>query len=752
MTPSRTCFALILLVIAPVALADVAVSSWPQEINAEDWIVTIYQPQTDSFEANTIEARAAVSLKRSDGNGEPVFGAVWISAKVDIDREKREMTVREVDIPEVRFADSKEEDRDALAKFLETEIPKWQIVLDLDQFIADLDGEIEAATTPGLKNDPPIFVHSTEPAVLLMYDGDPKTESINGADGFERVVNTPFPVVRQKGSGTFYLFGGDDYWYAAPDAKGPFSSTTNVPKGIRDLLKDVEAPEEFEGDEASETIPPPKIVVATAPTELIVTQGEPKWTPVGDLSLLYLDNTDADVFLDITTQKYYVLAAGRWFAGTAVEETFVWENVPNDELPESFSDIPADSVNGSVLAHVAGTDQAREEALQNTIPQTAAVKRDDSSFKVAYDGDPKFEPVKDLPEVRYAVNTASSVFIANGKYWACDNAVWYTATGAGGPWAVATEIPASLYKIPASSPHHNVTYVHIYETTPQVVYVGYTPGYVGSYWYRGCVVWGTGWYYNPWYGPRYYPRPWTWGLNVHYNPWYGWSFGVSWSNGPFRFSIGWGGGGYYSPWYRPGYGGWYGPGGYRPPYYRPYPPPGYHKPRPTPYGAPGTRPAQRPAGARPATRPSNNIYDRPATRDRVVSKPSTRDRARPAALDSPNNVLTDRSGNVYRPGQGGGWETRDNGQWKPAQGLDRPATRPSTPSTRPSTPSTRPSQPTTRPTPTTRPAPVTRPSSRPSSGATRPQLQRDYSSRQRGSQRVQQRPSSRGGGGGMRRR
>jgi hypothetical protein len=448
--------------------------------------------------------------------------------------------------------------------------------------------------------------------------------------------------------------------------------------------------------------------------------------PVEGADLLYLDNTDADVFVDLETQRYFVLASGRWFAGYAVEENLAWENVPNDQLPEAFTDIPDDSVNGHALAHVSGTQQAREEALQNTIPQTAAVRRDDSSLEVSYDGAPEFEPVEDVPTVRYAVNTASSVFLVEGEYWACDNAIWYTASSATGPWRVATEIPASLYNIPASNPHHNVTYVHVYETTPQVVYVGYTPGYVGSYWYRGCVVWGTGWYYNPWYGSHYYPRQWTWGLNVRYNPWYGWSFGVSWSNGPFRISVGWGG----------GYGGWYGWGGYRPPYHRPFPPPGYHKPRPTPYGRPGgTRPSQLPAaGNRPATRPAHSIYDRPATRDRVAATPATRDRARPAQLDQPNNVLTDRSGKVYRPSSGGGWETREGGAWKPAGGLDKPATRPSNPSTRPSTPSTRPSTPSTRPsTPSTYPS---------YGGAARPQLERDYRSRQRGSTRVQQRPST----------
>jgi len=711
------CSTVSVLAAAPV-LADEDEGDWPRAIDAGEWTVTIYQPQVDSFEGVQLEARAAVSVRRSDGSGEPVFGAVWLSAIVDIDREERRMVVRELTVPEVRFGDSKPEHRASLVKLLETEIPKWELTLDLDRFVPGLGGDLEYATTPGIRSEPPKFVHSAEPAVLLLYDGEPRGAGIPGAEGLESVVNTLFPVVRKKGANRYYLFGGEKYWYSAEDPLGPWTVTTTVPKSIRALMAKIEAPEGF--GEPSQDIAPPKIVVATEPTELIVTLGEPKWQPIADLDLLYCDNTDADLFLDLTTQRYYVLASGRWFAGRDLANPLEWTHVSNDQLPEAFSRIPEDSTNGHVLAHVTGTAEAREEALQNAIPQTAAVKRDDASLTVAYDGAPDFEPVEGLSDVRFAVNTETPVFLANGRYWACDDAIWYVSDSAIGPWRVATEIPASLYQIPVSNPHYNVTYVHVYETTPQVVYVGYTPGYVGSYWYHGCVVWGTGWYYHPWYHHHYYHRPRTWGLNVRYSPYYGWGVGVVWTSGPFSSSWGWGGG-YYGGWrsYRPPYD--------RPPYYRPYPPPDYSKPRPTPYPT-------RPSGAgRPAARPSDNIYSRPATRDRMAPKPTTRERARPAPLDAPNDVLTDRAGQVYRPTSSGRWETNDRGHWRPAEGLERPAPQPEQrPSQQPSR------QPAQRPTPPSRP-----PSATPSKEyrATRPQLEHDYDSRQRGSQRVQQRPS-----------
>ena len=113
----------------------------------------------------------------------------------------------------------------------------------------------------------------------------------------------------------------------------------------------------------------------------------------------------------------------------------------------------------------------------------------------------------------------------------------------GSPWSVADKIPTDkIAAIPPSSPVYNTTYVTIYDSTPDVVHVGYTPGYMWSYPYLGVPVYGTGWYYPPYYGPYYYPRTPTWGMHVGYNPWTGWSFGVSWGGPFFSVGIAWGGG------------------------------------------------------------------------------------------------------------------------------------------------------------------------------------------------------------------
>jgi len=206
--------------------------------------------------------------------------------------------------------------------------------------------------------------------------------------------------------------------------------------------------------------------------------------------------------------------------------------------------------------------------LDAQVPQTRAVQRGPADLKVSYDGTPEFRPV-DGAELKYAANTGATVLQSGRRYYAVEDGVWYVSDSPLGPWQVSTWRPQAVSRIAPTSPVYHVKYVYIYEYTPDVVYVGYTPGYLGSYVYGGTVVYGTGWHYRPWVSPYYYyPRPATWGYHVSYNPWSGWGFGLSWN-------WGWGWDPYYTSWWAGGYWhhhhhwhhrhfGYWGPRGYRP--------------------------------------------------------------------------------------------------------------------------------------------------------------------------------------------
>jgi hypothetical protein len=220
--------------------------------------------------------------------------------------------------------------------------------------------------------------------------------------------------------------------------------------------------------------------------------------------------------------------------------------------------IPPDSPKGHLLAHIGGTIDADDTIIDAQVPQTASIRRG-IELEVKYDGPPTFrniagtaasttgqgfdsndvlyvehlgsgsrgEPVghSDGPaELEYAINTNSAVVKSGDKYYACDQAVWFLGRSPYGPWSVADDIPVEIYGIPPSCPVYPVTYVRIYSSDRDVVCVGYTSGYLGSYAYNGTVVYGTGYAYPAWSGSDYYSREITWGFNARYD-----AIGGSWN-------------------------------------------------------------------------------------------------------------------------------------------------------------------------------------------------------------------------------
>ena len=696
-------------------------SDWPREISRPGATIVIYQPQVDSFLGDELSSRAAVSVK-IEAQEEPVFGAVWMTSRVTTDRDTRMVEILDTRVDRVRFPDAKPEREQQLADLLEAEMPTWDLSLSLDRLLAGLDlAEREQLAADRLETSPPKIIVVDHPSVLVTIDGEPELRQVDDST-LMQVVNTPFLIVLEPKSNRYYLDGGE-IWYIAEGAKGPWQETEKVPKEVEALSPPAEAEEETAGEDTPRDPRTPEIVVETGAAELIVIDGEPTYSPLAGNDLLYMTNTESDIILEVETQTYFLAISGRWYAAKSMKGP--WSYVASDELPASFAEIPEDSDMGHVLAFVAGTTQAEEAVLDAQIPQTSAIDRKTTKLEVTYDGDPKFEAIEGT-EMLYAVNTAYSVIKVGAMYYACHQAVWFESGNPIGPWAVADEIPHEIYGIPPDSPVYNVKYVHVYDSTPEVVYVGYTPGYTGSYVYNTTIVYGTGFWYPGWYGRYYYPRPRTWGFSVRWSPWYGWGFGLSYSTGPFTFHFGVG----------RHHHGWWGPVGYRG--YRH----GYHH---------GYRAGYR-AGQRQAHH--NNIYNRPDNRPRNAA-PATREAGnRPGhAPGQQNNVYADRDGNVYRRTDDG-WQKRDGNEWSKtdrAGDAGRPSTgdaaRPSTPSrndgARPSQPSTKQSQPSTRQT-------------QPSTGAGN--LNRDYNARQRGSSRTNNYRSSGGGGsrggrgGGGRRR
>lgn len=672
-------------------------NKWPRDVTVSSGSITIYQPQIESLTGNVLKGRAAVAYHGS-GNDAPVFGAAWFAAQVNIDRESRTVHYETLEITDTRFPEDNKKLGEEFRQAVEQGVKKGNLTSSLDELTTALAAvEQEQKQAADLNNEPPEVIYMDKPALLVVIDGKTMLQKIENSD-YQAVANTPYPLFSENKSGKWFLNAADNVWYSAKKADGPWAYTDQPPAALVHMMATKAAESEKKAATKSATkitaANAPAIVVVHKPTELVVSTGKAEFTPLTD-DLLAMSNSDSNVFMDVKSQKYYLIISGRWYKSSSMTGT--WHYVAADKLPATFAEIPKESKYADVRASVAGTDEAKEAVMDAQIPQTAAVKKGTVDIQVVYDGKPEFKAI-DGTGLQFAVNCSETVIKADKQFFLVKDAVWYIASSATGPWDVSDHAPPGIDRVPPSSPVYNTKYVYVYDSTPEVVYVGYTPGYVGSYIYGPTIVYGTGYYYYPWVTPYYYyPRPATWGFSVSYNPWTGWGFGVSWSSGPFRFGF-YTGGGYHGRYW----GGrrYYGPRGYRPSYnqvninnininsnnrnfttvsnrnnlYR------NSSQRANIQNTVNARTVSQSDRQNIQNRRSNNqagkiaaagggtalgtaaVKNRAST-GQLSSNDMRNKAANLSGQDRANNILTDKNGNVLR-NNNGQWQQRENGQWQ----------------------------------------------------------------------------------------
>jgi hypothetical protein len=642
---------------------------WPKQLITEEAEIKIYQPQINALEGDMLDARAAISIKKK---GESmVFGAMWFKSRLVTDFDTRLVDLKDVKVESVKFPEADEADEERMINLLESEIPAMDLTYSLDRLLTSLEMvEKNQAFSEQLNNKAPKIYFEDEAAVLILIDGEPILEDIENTK-LQYVINTPYFIIYNTSDLYYYLKGGD-WWYRAGRLEDTWREIASPPVSVLEIAKQTEGAPDSDVDSIARTLEyPPKIVLSKEPAELIITDGEPDFATLEGTSLLYVRNTENEILMDINTQDYYVLIAGRWYKSRSLDQND-WVFVSPDDLSADFAKIETESEMGSVRSSVPGTRESNEALLENQIPQTAEVDRNTATVDVSYDGNPEFGQIKGT-KMAYAMNTDKSVLLIDNRYYCVDNAVWFESASPTGPWTVCVVVPEQVQEIPPEYPVYNVKYVYVYDYTPSVVYVGYTPGYVYSYPYHGTIVYGTGYYYRPWHRRYYYPRPVTYGYGVHYNPYTGWGFSVGVSYGwvgynyyrsPYYYTSWWGPAGY-SCGYRHGYYNGYNRGYYRGYYYgydygvytysRSGYNAGYHdgyhratsqniyKSRPT--GVVHTRTRATTYGSRTAANATRSSY------------------SKPGSVDRKNNVYTDRNGAVYRK-KGDSWQTRESGSWK----------------------------------------------------------------------------------------
>ncbi len=668
-----------LLFPVPSVFAQTGTNRAPQKASDKGWPrgyslpseaqIVIYEPQISSWEdQKRLLAFAAISYV-AKGEQKPALGTIKLEAETEVALTERLVKFSKLKIVETNFQTLSKEQTQEIVTAIEKNFPEEDRFIALDRVLAFVDkSTINPKNVQGLKSDPPLIILTETPSILVSFDGDPIWSPIKDNE-LKFAVNTNWDIFQHQPTGLYYL-RNDTSWLRATDLKGYWSRAAKLPDSFSKLpdeenWKDVKA--NLPGA-AAKTLP--KVYVTTAPTELIYIQGKPKYEPVPNTGLLWISNTEADLFRMGENGAVYYLVAGRWFTapGLGGHWTFATPN-----LPEDFRRISVEHPRSRVLASVPGTQQAAEAVLLAEIPQIARVnKKEIAAPDVIYQGDPQYTQISGTALQR-AANTDKQIIKVGEIYYLCYQGIWFQSNSPKGPWTLAESVPKDIYNIPPSDPAYSVTYVTVQEDDDDddwVTYAAYA-GYTGLMIGWGCAVWGTGWYYPPYYyGGIYYPYWRTYGYGAWYNPYTG-IYGTA--------------GRIYGPYGGVGFGARYNPstGTYARGAFA------YG-----PYGARGAAQAYNPrTGTYAQTRQGSNVYGSwgstsvqrgddwvntkrftgssgnttRVTRGDDGSMISRRGQdGRGFVGTKGDSVYAGRDGNVYRRDGSGNWSKWDNGSWNPA--------------------------------------------------------------------------------------
>ncbi len=432
---------------------------YPRERIVDGNRVIVYTPQIRSWpDFSHFEAVAAIEFHPKDGSA-PHYGTTVISGDTEVDLEKRLVIVTAPKVDDVTFAGT---GTDAADVTMTNMVLRERVEVPLDMFLLYLsDDVLETPPPKGFNTAPPPIHVADSPTLLLFINGKPVLTPVEQT-GLELVVNANFPVLRDTASGAYYLITGPQR-LTAKKLEGPWTKATELPAGFAKI--DPKGPQAAIAAAAATPIgdaPLPKVINSSVPAELIVTDGKPQPEEIPDTGgLAFIANTDSPLF--VLKGTYYYLVSGRWFETKKLAKG-PWKFVPN--LPDAFSKIPADHEMAEVRASVPGTVEAKTAALEALLPTRNSIAVGAApDVKVAYGGEPKFEPITGT-QVSRAVNSGNDVILYDGSYYLCYEGAWYISTSPSGPWTATATVPDAIYKIPPDSPSYPVTQVTVYESTP----------------------------------------------------------------------------------------------------------------------------------------------------------------------------------------------------------------------------------------------------------------------------------------------
>lgn len=189
---------------------------------------------------------------------------------------------------------------------------------------------------------------------------------------------------------------------------------------------------------------PPKIFYSNKPAILVMIMGEPQLKPVvaDKNDLMFVSNTNWDIFYETALQRYFLLNQDHWLTAPDVVNG-PW--TPVSLLPQTFSSLPDDANWADVRQNIPGK-QAKD------VPAVLVSKG--PAELIQTQGEPSYGPIPGTKLMRVA-NSDAVVFLhsGDGQYYFLTAGRWFRAANLNGPWSIASnDLPQDFANIPDNDP------------------------------------------------------------------------------------------------------------------------------------------------------------------------------------------------------------------------------------------------------------------------------------------------------------
>lgn len=113
-----------------------ATEGWPRTVARGATSLSVYQPQIEQWKDNQLEARSAVAITANQSK-QPNFGVIWSTARTEIDKINRLVTLTDFIINKVNFPATPER-ASACQAILQAQAPKAGQTIELNHVLADM--------------------------------------------------------------------------------------------------------------------------------------------------------------------------------------------------------------------------------------------------------------------------------------------------------------------------------------------------------------------------------------------------------------------------------------------------------------------------------------------------------------------------------------------------------------------------------------------------------------------------------------